>query len=233
MRFRSILSFFQTLHFEISNFSISETYDQFETEAEMDGGIAAEATVMKLELSDSNEEDERPRGSAQNNSVSHQRIEVSQMATIQATIRNGQATIRNGQATIRNGQATTQRAFTMGSTTITQRKRTSNVVNEMVVKSTGTDHQANCFKCRICAFVAINLVKLNQHMRIHNGDKPYDCDQCDAQFYRNESLKKHKRLHTKRSNKSKTIKKPKHCEFCEKDFQMHGNLKRHLHKYHQ
>lgn len=221
-RNHAIFSFFRckdvyTPLSNISNFRISETYDQFETEVEMDGGNAAEAAVMKMELIDSNDEDERPRGIARNTSVSHQRIEVSQMATIQATIHNG--------------QATTQQAFTMGSTTI--RKRTSNDVDKMVVKSTGTDHRANDFKCQFCAFVAINLVKLNQHMRIHNGDKPFDCEQCDAKFYRIGSLKMHKKLHIKRSNKSKTIKKPKHCEFCEKDFQIYGNLKRHLIKYHQ
>ena len=91
---------------------------------------------------------------------------------------------------------------------------------------------------------------LMEHMRIHNGQKPYHChyEGCNRRFTQYSSMQKHERTHTgakpykcnqcsklftqvsnlKRHERVHAGEKPYVCEACEKCFSTASNLKQHM-----
>lgn len=59
-----------------------------------------------------------------------------------------------------------------------------------------------------------------QHMKIHTGEKMFKCSKCDASFIQKNSLIIHVRIHTKE--------KPFSCEVCFASFKHAHSLKTHL-----
>lgn len=76
------------------------------------------------------------------------------------------------------------------------------------------------FQCHICTKKFALNSYLKKHMRVHNGEQPYECYECQRRFSQSDSLKRHLRLHTGE--------RPFECYICEKKFTRKDHLKRHL-----
>ncbi|XP_031639593.1 zinc finger protein 184-like, partial [Contarinia nasturtii] len=76
------------------------------------------------------------------------------------------------------------------------------------------------YECHICKkFVTVGRTQLKQHMRKHNGEKPYRCEICMKSFTQKINMKRHTRTHTGE--------KPYQCEICRKGFTILQNMKKH------
>ena len=65
-------------------------------------------------------------------------------------------------------------------------------------------------ECEVCGKVFNHRGHLNEHNRIHMGEKPYKCKVCGKGFSRNSQLNVHKRMHTGE--------KPHKCKVCGKSY---------------
>ena len=67
---------------------------------------------------------------------------------------------------------------------------------------------------------SLQQVTLLGHIRLHTGDKPYQCKVCDKYFSDLSNLKRHLRIHTGD--------KPYKCTVCGKGFRQSAHLTTHI-----
>ena len=76
---------------------------------------------------------------------------------------------------------------------------------------------------KTCTFKSLRLSKMNEHFRIHTGNKPFACKICEYRSGNITTMKTHVQIHF-------SIKQRKVCSVCQKNFSNNSNLKRHQKK---
>ncbi len=79
------------------------------------------------------------------------------------------------------------------------------------------------YVCKVCGKAFGGKDKLDGHMFVHSGEKPFSCDKCDYKTSKRYNLEMHKQ-----SKHSEFVQKNYVCPVCKKQFVTKGRVRRHM-----
>ncbi|KAH7955236.1 hypothetical protein HPB51_028164 [Rhipicephalus microplus] len=80
--------------------------------------------------------------------------------------------------------------------------------------------EGGLYSCRQCTYVTKSKGNMKRHLRIHTGERPFQCLLCPAAFTEKRTLKDHIRTHTGE--------RPFSCDQCNASFAMRASLVSHM-----
>lgn len=90
-------------------------------------------------------------------------------------------------------------------------------------------HKKASFKCEHCGVVLKSKLGFKQHLRLHSGERPYECNICGEHFSSSSRMSEHKRnKHFKSQIVLKYV-----CIICSAKFRLPSKLKMHMDKVHK
>mmetsp|Transcript_11417 Transcript_11417/g.11385 ORF Transcript_11417/g.11385 Transcript_11417/m.11385 type:complete len:212 (-) Transcript_11417:79-714(-) len=110
------------------------------------------------------------------------------------------------------------------------RSKTENLdtyIEEIVYKAKDTKRNRVVYKCKFegCSKKCSKRWNLIDHIKMHLGVKPYECDQCGSRFTQKGNLKKHLKVHLMPSLNQRKVHK---CKYCSKSYTERYNLMHHM-----
>jgi len=75
------------------------------------------------------------------------------------------------------------------------------------------------YNCKYCERKFVQVANLRRHLRVHTGERPYACDMCTSRFSDSNQLKAHMLIHNNE--------KPFECESCQMRFRRRHHLQQH------
>ncbi|KAJ0000256.1 hypothetical protein NQD34_012098 [Periophthalmus magnuspinnatus] len=85
----------------------------------------------------------------------------------------------------------------------------------------GSDEADGSFQCNVCNLQFTTNFKLQDHMNLHTGARPYSCAECGKRFSQIRNYRDHLRAHARHKAKPR-------CRICLKSFVNEADLKYHL-----
>ncbi|GMT19646.1 hypothetical protein PFISCL1PPCAC_10943, partial [Pristionchus fissidentatus] len=87
--------------------------------------------------------------------------------------------------------------------------------------------ETGMFKCNTCGIVCRFSCQIEQHVRMHTGERPFECEQCGKTYGRLSCLQQHRLIHEAHTDKPRFV-----CPTCEQPFTDRSNLRRHIKRQH-